>query len=154
MTIDDYIHLRAAFDAAREARANGNAPFGAVLVDAEGNAVLQAGNTVATSGDITGHAETNLVRLATPRYSAEQLATFTLYASAEPCAMCAGAIHWANIGRVVYGISAEAFYALVGSSSHDLVLGIRAFFEHTERPIEIVGPLLEDEAKQVHLEDA
>ncbi|MFD7102034.1 nucleoside deaminase [Streptomyces celluloflavus] len=64
--------------------------------------LLEAENTVTTGRDATGHAETNLVRLATATYDAGFLRTCSLYTSTEPCAMCSGAIYWGGIGRVVY----------------------------------------------------
>jgi tRNA(Arg) A34 adenosine deaminase TadA len=69
-----------------------------VLADANQRMLLEALHTVVTERDPTGHAETNLVRLATRSIEPEILASCTLYSSAEPCAMCAGAIHWGNIG--------------------------------------------------------
>lgn len=146
----DLAHLRATFDLACNARARGDHPFGALLVDAQGNVRLVAENTVVTTRDCTGHAETNLVRLASVRFTPVELATMTLYSNTEPCAMCAGAIHWANIGRLVYGLSAAAFYALVGPAPQHLDLPCRQVFARSQRPIAVVGPLLEDEARQVH----
>src|SRR4051812_39068634 len=99
MTDLDLHYLRAAIAVAWRAREHGNHPFGAVLVDTGNQVVLEAENTVVTEQDCTGHAETNLVRLASRRFTPEQLATCTLYTSTEPCAMCAGAIHWSQIGR-------------------------------------------------------
>lgn len=146
----DLRHLRAAFDLARAARERGNHPFGSVLVDAGGNVLLSAENTVVTEHDITGHAETNLLRMASARLPSQALATCTLYASTEPCAMCAGAIHWAGIGRLVFGLRAEGLYAIIGPSPHHLWLPCREVFARSERPIEVVGPLLEEEAALVH----
>jgi tRNA(Arg) A34 adenosine deaminase TadA len=65
---NDRQHLRRALELARQARRHGNHPFGALLVDAEGNAVLEAENTVNTDRDVTAHAETNLVRAASARF--------------------------------------------------------------------------------------
>lgn len=95
--------LAVAVERARKARAEGNHPFGAVLADAAGRILLEAGNTVVTGRDCTGHAETNLARAASAAYGRDFLRTCTLYTSAEPCAMCAGAISHARIGRVVFG---------------------------------------------------
>src|SRR5215208_1192535 len=92
-------HLKTSISVAWQARENGNHPFGAVLVDERNRVVLQAENTVVTGRDATGHAETNLVRLATQQFLPEQLMHYTLYSSTEPCAMCAGAIYWSEIGR-------------------------------------------------------
>src|SRR5215831_5405116 len=105
MNETDIRHLRAAIALAHSARAHGNHPFGALLADETGAVLLEAENTVVTERDCTGHAETNLMRLASRRFGQEQLASCTLYTSTEPCAMCAGAIHWGNVGRVVYALS-------------------------------------------------
>ncbi|MGR6998098.1 nucleoside deaminase [Yinghuangia aomiensis] len=74
-------------------------PFGAVLAGTGGNIPAAARNSVGTTGDVSGHAETNLVRIATTRVDAALLPGSTLYTSCEPCAMCAGAIYWSGIGR-------------------------------------------------------
>jgi tRNA(Arg) A34 adenosine deaminase TadA len=142
--------LRAAIELARSARDHGNHPFGALLADARGAVLLEAENTVVTERDCTGHAETNLMRLASRRLSPEQLATCTLYTSTEPCAMCAGAIHWGGVGRVVYALSAEQLYALVGPSPDHLRLPCREVFARSQRPVEVLGPALEDEGRAVH----
>src|SRR6478672_12994990 len=96
--------LRQAIVVARQAREHGNHPFGALLADPDGNVLLSAENTVVTGTDATGHAETNLVRLASARYSTSELRGLTLYTSTEPCAMCSGAIYWSGIGTVVYAL--------------------------------------------------
>lgn len=145
-------HLKTAISVAWHAREHGNHPFGAVLVDEKGQVLLQAENTVTTGRDVTGHAETNLVRLATGQFSPEQLARCTLYASTEPCAMCAGAIFWSGIGRVVYALSETDLYAIIGSSPDHLVLPCREVFAHSQRRIQVLGPVpaLETEARAVH----
>ena len=94
MNAKDLQHLRTAIEVAQRAREHGNHPFGALLVDENNQVLLQAENSVVTGKDCTGHAETNLMRLATQHYSPEKLSTCTLYTSTEPCTMCAGAIHW------------------------------------------------------------
>lgn len=152
MNDDDLQHLRAAIAVAWRARKHGNHPFGAVLVGADNQILLEAENTVVTERDSTGHAETNLVRLATPRFTAEQLAGYTLYTSTEPCAMCAGAIHWSGIGRVVYALSEVDLYDIVGPSPDHLLLPCREVFAHSQRPVAISGPAeaLGGEARAVH----
>ena len=144
--------LRASFDVARRAAEKGNHPFGAILADQEGQILLVAENTVVTEDDITGHAETNLVRMIRQESYGTRLPTFTIYASSEPCAMCAGAIYWGNIGRVVFGLSQERFYSILGGirEQEALTLHTRDVLDRGGRPIEVVGPALEDEAAQVH----
>ena len=73
MNPTDLQHLRTAIELARQAREHGNHPFGALLVDKDNKVLLQAENTVVTGRDCTGHAETNLMRLASRHYSAEEL---------------------------------------------------------------------------------
>ena len=145
-------HLRTAIELAWQSRRHGNHPFGAVLVDENDQVLLQAENTVVTERDGTGHAETNLVRLATRHYSTEQLARCTLYSSTEPCAMCAGAIYWSGIGRVVYALSEVELYDIVGPSPDQLVLPCREVFAHSQRAVVVAGPMLElnAEARAVH----
>jgi tRNA(Arg) A34 adenosine deaminase TadA len=150
MTKADTLLLRAAIELARTAREHGNHPFGAVLADAEGNLLLQAENTVITGGDFAEHAELNLARAAARQYPPGRLARCTLYASTEPCPMCAGAIFWANIGRVVYALSEEGLYALTGDTPHKLLLSCRQVFAGGARAVEVVGPALEEEALGVH----
>jgi tRNA(Arg) A34 adenosine deaminase TadA len=145
-------HLKAAISVAWHARENGNHPFGAVLVDENNRVVLQAENTVLTGRDSTGHAETNLVRLATQQFSPEELERCTLYSSTEPCATCAGAIYWSHIGRVVYALSEIDFYDVIGPSPEHLLLPCREVLAHGKRHIEVYGPVssLRVEARAVH----
>jgi tRNA(Arg) A34 adenosine deaminase TadA len=145
-------HLRSAIDVAWKARKHGNHPFGAVLVNEHNQICLEAENTVITERDSSGHAETNLVRRASRQFTPEQLSLFTLYTSTEPCAMCAGAIHWSRIGRVVYALNEVDLYGIVGESSEHLLLSCREVFAHSQQPIEIIGPVseLEREARAVH----
>ncbi|HET9906196.1 MAG TPA: nucleoside deaminase [Anaerolineales bacterium] len=152
MNENDIEHLRTAIEIAGQARQHGNHPFGATLVDENNQVLLQAENTVVTGRDCTGHAETNLMRLATQHFSLEKLAACTLYTSTEPCAMCAGAIHWGNVRRVVYALGATELYDLVGPSPDHLMIPCRDVFARTERQVDVEGPALElaAEARAVH----
>jgi len=148
----DLVHLRRALVIARRARDHGNHPFGALLVDDANQVLLEAENTVNTQHDCTGHAETNLVRMASQAFSPETLETCTLYTSTEPCAMCAGAIHWSKIGRVVFALSEASLYAMIGShaANETMRLPCRELFARCGRPVAVVGPLIEEEARLVH----
>lgn len=152
MNQTDLQHLRAAIDIARQAREHGNHPFGALLVDKNNQVLLRAENTVVTSRDCTGHAETNLMRLASRHYSPEELGSCTLYTSTEPCAMCAGAIHWGNVRRVVFALSEVGLYDIIGPSPEHLLLPSREVFARSQRQVEVIGPALElaVEARAVH----
>lgn len=144
--------MRRAIAIARRAREHGNHPFGALLADAAGTVLVEAENTVITAADVTGHAETNLVRRASAQLDAATRAAATLYTSTEPCAMCAGAIYWAGISRVVFGLREGELRALTGSDPRNptLALPCREVFARGQRPIEVIGPVLEDEARAVH----
>lgn len=144
--------LRRAIAVADRARAAGNHPFGALLATADGRVAAEAENTVNTAHDVTGHAETNLVSLASQRFEPEELAGMTLVTSCEPCAMCAGAIHWSGIGAVVFGLSERGLLAMTGDdpANPTLDLPCRTVFAAGGRAIEVTGPLLEDEARASH----
>lgn len=151
-TEGDIAFLRQAIAIAQRSRANGNHPFGALLVDGEGTVLLEAENTVVTESDCTGHAETNLMRKASRAFPPETLVRCTLYTSTEPCAMCASAIHWGKVGRIVFALSEAGLYAMTGNHDEDdpLRLPCRELFACSKRPVEVVGPLLEEEARVVH----
>jgi tRNA(Arg) A34 adenosine deaminase TadA len=144
--------LRLSFAAARRAVAHGNHPFGAVLVDANRNVLLEAENGYMPAHDGTAHAERLLATRACTTLGADVLAKATLYSSAEPCAMCAGAIYWAGIGRVVYGLSEARLRGVTGNHPENPTLDLpcREVFRSGQRATEVVGPLLEDEAEAQH----
>jgi len=147
----DASFMRVAITLARRAREKGNHPFGAVLVGPDGRILVEAENTTVTERDCTGHAETNLMRRASREYNSDLLARCTLYTSTEPCPMCAGAIFWGDVRRVVYGLSQEGLYALIGRDAEEvLYLPCREIFSRGQKPIEVTGPILEDEARSVH----
>ena len=145
-------NLKTSISVAWRARENGNHPFGAVLVDENGRIMLQAENTLVTGRDITGHAETNLVRLATQHFTQEQLAGCTLYSSTEPCAMCSGAIYWGGVGRVVYALSEVELYEMTGRDGRNqtLTLPCREVFGRGQREVQVEGPFDLPEAAEVH----
>ncbi len=151
MEEQDLKFLRAAFAAARKSRKEGNHPFGAVLVDGHGSVLLETGNLTVATGDCTAHAETTLMKLASIQYDRQFLAGCTIYTSTEPCPMCAGAIFWANVRRVVYGLSQEDLYAMTGGKTEEVfLLPCRELLARGNKNIEVIGPLLEEEAREVH----
>ena len=144
--------LRQAFDVARRAREGGDHPFGAVLADSNGTLLMEQGNGYSSEGgDRTAHAERLLASRAARVYSLEDLAEFTLYTSAEPCAMCAGAIYWAGIGRVVYGQTEKSLKEQTGDHEENPTLDLpcEIVFAAGQRTTEIIGPLLAEEAAQL-----
>jgi tRNA(Arg) A34 adenosine deaminase TadA len=148
----DEDQLRVAFDVAEGALDSGNHPFGAILVGPDGEVLLEAANGFLPDGDMTAHAERLLATAASKTFEPEELAECTLYSSAEPCAMCAGAIYWAGIGRVVYGLSEARLKTITGNHAENPTLDLpcRTVFAAGQRKIEVVGPILEDEAAEQH----
>lgn len=144
--------LRATFRLAVRAVASGNHPFGAILANEGGEVLLEAENTVETEKDVTAHAETKIVQMASQRGYGASLGNMTLYASTEPCPMCSGAIYWSGINRVVYGLSQERLYSIYASAGgHDSwIVHCRDLLSHGDRSIEVLGPALEDEAAKPH----
>ena len=98
--------MRIALDAAQAAAASGEIPVGAVIFDpASGEVVASAGNAPISLNDPTAHAEIRAIRAAAAQRGNYRLTGLWLYVTLEPCAMCAGAISQARIGRVVFGAS-------------------------------------------------
>lgn len=141
--------LRAAIALSARARDAGNQPYGALLADAGGQVLLEACNTQLTDSDVTAHAEMNLVRAASRQFNRDRLAVCSVYASGEPCPMCAGALYWSGIGRVVFGLSIESMTALGGPDVDELLLHGADVLASGMRPVEVIGPALEDEARRV-----
>jgi len=146
--------LRRSFAVARRAREHGNHPFGAVLVGPGGEVLLESENGYWPERDMTAHAERLLASAASRAHRSEFLSACTLYSSAEPCAMCAAAAYWAGIGRVVYGLSERRLKEATGNHPENPTLDVpcRVIFAGGQRRVEVVGPLLEDEALELHLE--
>lgn len=148
----DARYLRQAIELAATTGRAGNRPFGAVIVSAAGEVLGEGVNDNATTGDCTAHAEVNALRAASPRHGREVLAQATMYASGEPCVMCAGAIFWSNIRRVVFGLDAVSLrtFRATQAGAGDVVLSCRDVFAAAPHAIETVGPALVDEALAPH----
>ena len=144
--------LRRSFEVARRAMDNGNHPFGAILVDRDRKMLIDCENGYMPAHDGTAHAERLLASQACRTFKAEILADATIYSSAEPCAMCAGAIYWAGIGRLVYGLSEARLRGITGNHPENPTLDLpcRAVFASGQRDTVVIGPLLEDEAAALH----
>jgi len=138
---------RQAIELARQASEAGNHPLGALLV-LDGDVVASAQNTVVTDRDPTAHAETNLVSRAIRQLSAEQIRRSVLYTSCEPCAMCVGKMYWAGIRSVAYAFPAQELAKLAGGS---FLIPCRDLFAKAVDPVTVIGPLLLNEALEVHL---
>lgn len=143
---DDARYLREAIAASQQALDAGNMPFGASLVK-DGRLLWVAQNNQRTSADCTGHAEVVLVREARAALGAGATQGATVYASGEPCAMCAGAMFWAGIRRVVYAATTPDIEAALGGPS--LPMRCTDALAHAQPPVAVEGPMLRDEAVAV-----
>ena len=145
--------LRRSFDVARRAQEHGNHPFGAILVGPGGEVLIESENGYLPDRDMTAHAERLLATRASRAYRPDFLASCTLYSSAEPCAMCAGATYWAGIGRVVYALGERRLKEITGNHPENPTLDVpcRVVLDGGQRRVEVVGPLLEEEGAALHL---
>ena len=125
-----------ALEQAELARAAGDVPVGAIIVDAEGNLLSTGHNTREVTHDPTGHAEVEAIRAATASLESWRLTDATLVVTLEPCVMCAGAILAARIPRVVFGAWDEK--AGAAGSVYDLLRDRRL-----NHQVEVIGGVLE-----------
>jgi tRNA(Arg) A34 adenosine deaminase TadA len=139
--------MREVFAIARRARAHGNRAFGALLVAGNGAVLTAAENSQLTDEQVLAHAEMNLLQRAVKEFTPDVLAASTLYTNAEPCAMCAGAIFWSGISRLVYGLSGDRLHELSGFSPQMLVASARDVLARAGRQVEIIGPIFEADAE-------
>ena len=143
-------HLRRSNDVARRAMTLGHHPFGAVLVGPDQETVLLEQCNI----DTVNHAESTLARIAATNYTAEFLWGCTLYTAVEPCCMCAATAYWANIGRVVFGMTEQQLLAETGNHPENPTLSVPSHqvFDHGQKPIELIGPVAEIAAETIALQ--
>ncbi|MBO4986594.1 MAG: nucleoside deaminase [Paludibacteraceae bacterium] len=103
---NDTRYMQIALSEAQKAYAMGEVPVGCVIV-ADGQIVGRGHNLTETLADVTAHAEMQAITAAAGSFGGKYLSQCTLYVTVEPCVMCAGAIGWAQIRRVVYGTADE-----------------------------------------------
>ena len=151
---EDVAFLRRAIEVSRRSCEHGNTPFGAILVDEHKNVVLEQENREVTEHICTGHAETSLMEAASRKFDHDYLWQCTIYTTGEPCAMCSGAIYWAGIGRVVYGMTERRLLQLTGSNEQNPTFDLpcRDVFARGQKDIKVEGPFpeVEEEAAEVH----
>jgi tRNA(Arg) A34 adenosine deaminase TadA len=148
----DLAALREAIGLAMQARLAGRHPFGAMVLASDGIVLARAGNESAAGEDPTAHAETLAIRRAAAEHGSAALAGGTLVSSAEPCAMCTGAVYWAGLSRLVYGLSEARLRELTGDHPQNPTLDMpcRTVLATGQRRVEVLGPLLGPEAEAVH----
>ena len=134
-------HLRRCNAVAQRAMEMGHHPFGAILVAPDHETVLLEQCNI----DTVNHAESTLARVAATNYPPDYLWDCTLYTSVEPCCMCAGTAYWANIGRVVFGLTEQMLLQATGSHAENPTMSVpaRYVFDHCQKPVELIGPVAE-----------
>ncbi len=130
--LDDTYYMRQALSEARKAAAEDEVPIGAVIV-AQGNIIARSHNLTETLRDVTAHAEMQAITSAAVSLGGKYLSDCTLYVTVEPCTMCAGALGWSQISRIVYG-------------APDAKRGFRLYAPRALHPrTECIGGILEQE---------
>lgn len=148
---DDERWLRHTFHLAQRAVELGDFAFGSVLVSAADELLIEGLQLVETTGDWLAHAEMNVLREAASRWTRSELSGCTLYSSTEPCPMCTGAIGW-SVNRLVFGLSQVRMYVLwPGRPRFVEPWNCRLLLGRVEPPMQVIGPMLEDEAAAAHL---
>lgn len=145
---EDIARLERTIELAEISVKEGNHPFGAIIVSADGKILAEARNTHSIDGG-PGHAEANVARDAARRYDIPTLRGATLYTAVEPCTMCAGTIYWAEIGATVFGMTEKRLAELTGDDPENPTqdLECRAVFAAGRRPVEVRGPFPELEER-------
>jgi tRNA(Arg) A34 adenosine deaminase TadA len=141
----DTAHVDRSIELAVEAGAAGNRPFGAVLVAATGALLAEGRNEVASSGDVTAHAELVAIRRATAAGYAGRFAGSVMYASGEPCPMCPAACVWAGVTRIVFAASTQGFAALLPDGPQ-FRLSCAEVIAATDEHVDVRGPVCEGPA--------
>ncbi len=133
---DDEKYMHLALDEAMLAYKAGEIPIGAVVVS-KNRVIARAHNLTETLCDVTAHAEMQAITAAANTIGGKYLTDCTLYVTVEPCTMCAGAIGWAQLSRIVYGCADEK-------------RGYSRYAPHALHPkAQCVGGVLEEECRQL-----
>jgi tRNA(Arg) A34 adenosine deaminase TadA len=131
---------------AEEAVEAGNTPFGALLV-VDGEVVREARNETRTGDDIAAHPELALARWAARELDADERAACTMYASTEPCPMCATGVHYAGLDRVVFGVDGGTLGELTGGV---VPIPCEEVIRRAGGETTVEGPIAVDAAMAVH----
>jgi tRNA(Arg) A34 adenosine deaminase TadA len=137
MTEEDEKFLRRAIELAAKSRADGDPPFGSLLVGPDGTVLAEDHNTTVSQSDISLHPELKLAVWAARELEPAAAAATTMYTSCQPCGMCQGAIERSGLGRVVFALSGEQVNALKPPATGP---GVRlegpALFDEARVPVE------------------
>ena len=142
MNETDIAHLRRCIELATEARAQGNAPFGSLLVSRDGEVIAERRNEVNTTGDQTAHPELALASWASRNLEPAERTSATMYTSGEHCTMCAAGHVWAGIGRLVFAFSSEMIREHADPGRTRVAISAREVIERSNVKIRVDGPCL------------
>ena len=143
----DERYVRRSIELAEHAVEHGNTPFGSLLVR-DGTVLRTAENTTLTDDDLAAHPEFKLARWAGRELEADDRAAVTMYTSTEPCPMCASAIHYAGLGRVVFSVAGSTLNDLRGGGVIDVPCA--EIVDRADGETTVDGPVLEAEGLSVH----
>jgi tRNA(Arg) A34 adenosine deaminase TadA len=132
-----------ALEVARRAQAIGEPPFGAVILGAQGTLIAEASDAVRAAGDLSQHAEVNVVRRACERLG-PVLSGATLYTTVEPCPMCFTAAWLARIDRLVFGATMDQVHAATQGAQRELRIPALEMNRLSGEPIVLIGDILAD----------
>lgn len=137
---DEY-YIKKAIELAYKAKENGDNPFGSILVDENGEIIMEDKNTVVSDNDITAHPELKIAKRAAAKYDKDFLSKCSMYNSAEPCTMCTGAIYRSGIGRIVFGISKKRLHEIKKDGEGSIRYSIHELLTNSDKDFEVVGPM-------------
>jgi len=140
--------MQAAMAEARLAMAEGEFPYGAVIVDTEGNLIAAAQDRVLRDGDPTAHAEIGAVRIAIAARGTD-LTGCALVSNVEPCAMCTTAAWWARIDTIAFGLSQAELFKLRPDSMEEPGLSVAQAQDHFKRKMVILPGYMRNETLRI-----
>ena len=151
LSATDLAHLRTCVDLAREALADGDEPFGSVLVDAAGEVRFADRNRV-KDGDETRHPEFEIAKWSAAHLTPEERAAATVYTSGEHCPMCSAAHAWMGLGRIVYAVSSATLSGWLAEwgVAPGAVLPLPVNAVAPGVPVDGPAPELEEEMRALH----
>ena len=142
----DELYIKKAIELSKAAVEHGNEPFGALLVDKDGEIVFTNENQIYTMHDPSFHAEMGLIRRFCAETGITDLKDYTLYSSCEPCFMCSGAMVWVNLGRLVFAASNRDLEGILGNEGCDCS---EMVFANSFRRPEVTSGILREESLEV-----
>lgn len=145
----DEVYFHRAIELSKTALATGNDGFGCVMVDENGEIILEQGNAVLDENDPTAHDALMAIRRTCQQFGKEKLSKCTLYATMEPCVMCMCGAYWAGLKAIKFAVSEQELNDMFGGGGLDI--HSREFVERASSNLLVEGPFnsVHDEAVEV-----